>query len=130
MFFVRVLALSGLAALVAGSPSYPSGPATIWEMINCVRNSDGYQTQEMWKWDQNNPPSDYNSPNYKTTVVSGGPYYWEAKHTSWKDSDGFEHVAYIMDGVSPNQGPNPLGISLNYVIGENLPRGRLITSLN
>jgi hypothetical protein len=111
MFFRSTLSLLVAFVAVACAEPFPTGSATVWELVNCWRNSDGHQSGEVWRWDPGNPPSTYNNPNFKATVFDGGPYYWQAKTTVWHDpkSNQFRN-AYIMDGVSSTQN-GPLGIS-------------------
>jgi hypothetical protein len=122
MFFISTL--SFFAALAASAELYPTGSAAIWELVNCVRNSDGHQTEEAWRWDAGNPPSTYRDPSYKVTLVDGSGYFWEGKTTPWYDAQqNRDFDAFIMDGVSTNQ-DGPLGVSTT-IDGNGQVLGRL-----
>lgn len=76
-----------IATAVEGAEKYPTGSANVWEFVDCVRNSDGYQTAEAWQWLTGNAPTDTGAPSWKYKVVEGGSYYWEGKSTSFYDRE-------------------------------------------
>jgi hypothetical protein len=114
MFYFPTLSLLiiSFAAVISAEPP-PTGSATVWELVNCWRNADGYQSSEVWRWDPGNTVSTFNNPNWKTTIFEGGSYFWQAKTTFWFDPKSNKlRNAHIMDGVSSNNN-GLIGISLD-----------------
>lgn len=84
---LAILALT--TTKVEGAEPYPSGDTTIWEFVNCVEDSTGYETAEAWIWWVGNHPSTTSPPNGKYKVFEGGPYYWENAVTKFSTRKRF-----------------------------------------
>lgn len=99
------------AGLALGSETQPTGDQLMWEFVNCF-GSNGQQTQEIWGYQYGNLPGLNNGPDESHLINIGSSYYYEGKTTTWTDSSGSVHKAYIFpNGGSNNGGPQGIQVS-------------------
>lgn len=111
IFFAIYFVVNLFANLAMGSETQPTGDQLMWEFVNCF-GSDGSQSQEVWGYQYGHLPGLNTGPDEAHLIHIGGSYYYEGQVTSWTDSSGTPHKAYIFPNAdSDNDGPQGIQVS-------------------
>ncbi len=109
LFVYYVLAL--IVGRAMGSETQPTGDQLMWEFVNCI-SSNGDQMQQAWGYQYGHLPGLNNGPDEIHVIHEGGSYYYEGQTTTWTDSSGNVHKAYIFPNAdSDNDGPQGIQVS-------------------